>query len=369
MTEKLQTAPSSRALTIVSFREVASSPSHSVIEQCEDALNSAAGNSRIVTIRKVESLLARVLRHPRLKKTVIAGRVADTVYRTLQSLLSRSTESDVLYFCLNTSDLDLVGSHRSHGGLIMVYVIDAWESRIDRVAQMIPSIDVLLVAFGHSLYHLERAVPRSSLAKIYLFPVFISDPIRPTPERQYDIIQVGRRDATLHTWCLKYAKDSLRSYLYERRNHQGIYYFDRLPWESKRWQLSYDTLLAVLRQTRIALVSPPDRTNPLRTGSVSPLTHRYLEAASCGAVPVGFTPTGPEYSDRFPDDFTLVPRTYEEFAGICDKLILDREYRNGIAARNYEYVTREHTAQQRLQQLRSIVDAATARPQVPGECH
>jgi hypothetical protein len=240
----------------------------------------------------------------------------------------------------------------------MVYVIDAWESRIGQVARILPRVDVLLMAYGDSIEHLKRVVPKKALAKIHLFPNFIVEPHQLALDKRYDMIQVGRRDEALHAWALKYAAEKSRSYLYERRDARGIYYFDGLPWETKRWQLSYDWLLDVLRQTRIALVSPPNRSNPVRTGSVSPLTHRYLEAATCGAIPVGSTPTGTEYQDCFPDLFTFTPKSYDEFVAVCDRLVTDEGYRRKVADRNFEYITENCTAAQRAHLLRAIIEDA-----------
>jgi len=92
--------------------------------------------------------------------------------------------------------------------------------------------------------------------------------------------------------------------------HCGMYYFEDREWESKKFQLSYPNLVKTLCQSKIALVSPSDTSDSKRTGRVSPLTHRYLEAAMCYAVPVGLAPTGGEYVKYFPKTFTTVPKNY-----------------------------------------------------------
>jgi hypothetical protein len=74
-------------------------------------------------------------------------------------------------------------------------------------------------------------------------------------------------------------------------------------------------------------VSLTDKADSKRTGRVSPLTHRYLKAAMCQVVTVGFTPTGGEYAHHFPKDFIIVPKDYREFEEICSRLIDDDNLR------------------------------------------
>ena len=46
------------------------------------------------------------------------------------------------------------------------------------------------------------------MKKIYLYPNFIDPLVSPkkSPNKLYDIIQVGRRNDILHQWAIKYSK-------------------------------------------------------------------------------------------------------------------------------------------------------------------
>ena len=159
----------------------------------------------------------------------------------------------------------------------------------------------------------------------------------------------------MHQWAIKYSNKKKHSYIYQKRNQRGMYYLEDRKWEAENYQLSYQNLIKVLSQSKIALVSPPDRADRKRTGRISPLTHRYLEAAMCQAVTVGFTPTSGEYAYHFPKDFTIVPKDYGEFEVICDRLIDDENLRTEISHKNRNYVIENHSVSTRYQQLQEIL--------------
>ena len=172
-----------------------------------------------------------------------------------------------------------------------------------------------------------------------------------TEELADHIYDIGRRNDILHQWSKEYTHKKGYSYLFQKRNQRGMYYLEDRDWEAENYQLSYQSLIKVLSQSKITLVSPPDRADSKRTGRVSPLTHRYLEAAMCQAVMVGFTPTGGEYVHHFPKDFTIVPKDYGEFEEICDRLIDDNNLRTEISHKNRNYVIENHSVEVRYKQL------------------
>ena len=159
----------------------------------------------------------------------------------------------------------------------------------------------------------------------------------------------------MHEWAKKYSAEKKYSYLYPKRNQRGMYYFEDRKWEGNNFQLSYPSLVKILSQSKIVLVSPPDTSDIKRTGRVSPLTHRYLEAAMCYAVPVGFTPAGGEYANFFPKTFTTVPKDYEEFKHVCNRLSEDIDLRLKITNENRNYVSENHSVEARYKQLKQIL--------------
>ena len=150
-----------------------------------------------------------------------------------------------------------------------------------------------------------------------------------------------------------------------------MYYLENRDWEAENYQLSYQSLIKVLSQSKIALVSPADRADNKRTGRISPLTHRYLEAAMCQAVTVGFTPTSGEYAHHFPKDFTIVPKDYREFEEICNRLINDDNLRTEISHKNRNYVIENHSVIARYRQLQEILmnNRSNKKPQSYNKFH
>jgi len=195
------------------------------------------------------------------------------------------------------------------------------------------------------------------MKKVFLFPNFINPKVYPneSKEKLYDMIQIGRRNDILHQWAKEYSRKKGYSYLFQKRNQKGMYYLENRNWEAENYQLSYQSLIKILSQSKIALVSPPDRADSKRTGRISPLTHRYLEAAMCQAVAVGFTPNSGEYVHHFPKDFTVVPKDYGEFEKICDRLIDDDNLRTEISHKNRNYVIENHSVTARYRQLQEIL--------------
>jgi hypothetical protein len=235
---------------------------------------------------------------------------------------------------------------------LALWCVDVWERDVSAVARMAANVDLLLLAYGDAVAMVRAAVPASLAARVHLFPLFVDTEAFAAREtaRDLPLVQVGRQDPELHEWALRYSSERDLRYVYQHRGEWGLWYLDGRPWELPGVQLGYDSLLRLLGSARIALVSPPDRTDPLRTGGVSPLTPRYLEAAMCGAILVGRAPRGCEYRN-FPSDFTLEPADYADFRRICDELLRDDEGRRERAELNRAHVLAEHGASARARLL------------------
>lgn len=345
-------SPKFNHLIIKSYRSVNRWVSYDVINIYEDAFAKMDSSISISNIDKISYLARRVLKNSYL----CSNKLTDSIYKIIQRVLSKTYDESIFVTCMSAPLVDILGFYKSKCVKI-AYIIDAWENSIEYIAAHIESIDIVLMAYQDSINFLKKYIPPSLMKKIYLYPVFIDPLVYPkkSPNKLYDVIQIGRRDEILHQWAIKYSNKKKHSYIYQKRNQRGMYYLEDRKWEAENYQLSYQNLIKVLSQSKIALVSPPDRADSKRTGRVSPLTHRYLEAAMCQAVTVGFTPTSGEYAQHFPKDFTIVPKDYGEFEEICDRLIGDDKLRAKISHKNRNYVIENHSVVARYRQLKEIL--------------
>lgn len=340
---------------ILSSRSFAKWVSHDILYLWEDALIKIDPLSEIKNISKKYNLVRKILRN----HYIFSNRFAEWSFRKVQEILNEEINDRSLFLIgMNHNYLDFLGFYKTKK-LKIAYIIDAWENSIKSLAEEIlrNKVDIILLAYQDSIDLLRKYVSADLMQKVHLFPLFVDPDIYPRESlgKFYDIIQVGRRNTTLHQWALRYSLERHRSYLYQKENLKGIYYFEGRKWEGLNFQLSYPSLIDTLAKTKIALVSPPNLTNFKRTGNVSPLTPRYLEAAMCWTVPVGFVPTSGEYANYFPKTFTLVPQNYEDFKEICDQLIENDSLRNTITSANRAYVMANHTVSVRYEQLQQIL--------------
>lgn len=345
-------SPKFNRLIIMSYRSVNRWVSYDVINLYEDALEKMDSSISISNIDKISYFMRRVLKNSYLR----SNKLADRIYKIIQKVFSKTYDESIFVTCMSAPLVDILGFYKSKGVKI-AYILDAWENYIEYIAAHIESINIVLMAFQDSINLLKKHIPPRLVKKIYLYPVFINPLVYPkkSSKKLFDIIQVGRRDDILHQWAIKYANEKKHSYIFQKRNHRGMYYLEDRDWDSENYQLSYQSLIEILSKSKIALVSPPNRADSKRTGRISPLTHRFLEAAMCHAVTVGFTPTSSEYTNYFPKDFTIVPKDYGEFEKICDRLIANEDLRTKISQKNRNYVIKNHSAAVRYKQLQEIL--------------
>ncbi len=339
-------------LVIKSFRSVNKWVSNDVINRCEDGLAEIDPQISVAGIEKIFYYIKKILTN----RYVRSNTLFRLLYQGLQSIFSKKIKESLFVICMPPYLFDILGFYKTKGVKI-AFIIDAWESSIEYIAENIDLADIILIAYQDSIHFLGKHLSRKKMKKVFLFPNFINPKAYPakSAKKIYDMIQVGRKNNILHKWAIKYSRKKGYSYLFQKRNQRGMYYLEDRDWEAENYQLSYQGLTKVLSQSKIALVSPPDRADSKRTGRVSPLTHRYLEAAMCQVVTVGFTPTGGEYVHHFPKDFTIVPKDYGKFEEICNRLIDDDNLRTEISHKNRNYVIENHSVEVRYKQLREIL--------------
>jgi len=339
-------------LVIKSFRSVHKWVSNDVINRCEDGLVEMNPQISLAGIEKFFYYIKKIFTN----RYVRSNTFFRLLYQGLQSIFSKKIKESLFVTCMPPYLFDILGFYKTKGVKI-AFIIDAWESSIEYIAENIDLADIILIAYQDSINFLEKQIPQKSMEKVHLFPNFITSNAYPakSAKKIYDMIQVGRKNNILHKWAKEYSRKKGYSYLFQKRNQRGMYYLENRNWEAENYQLSYQSLIKVLSQSKIAMVSPPNRADSKRTGRISPLTHRYLEAAMCRAVTVGFTPNSGEYARHFPKDFTIVPKDYGEFEKICDRLIENADLRSETAHKNRNYVLENHSVEVRYKQLQEIL--------------
>ena len=339
-------------LKIVSFRNVNQWVSNDVINHCENAL---AGMDAHYTVSGINPALFFLKKILTTRINFFPG-LRGNIFHGLQKIIRLKRNDSIFLTCMSVYLLDLLWFYKTRG-LKIAFIIDAWENTIPYLVKNIEAADIFLVAYQDSIDLLKMQLDKQQQKKIFLFPNFIKPPVykKKKKKKKYDLIQVGRKNPTLHQWAQAYAKSRKLTYIYQKWNERGMYYLDNHPWERANYQLSYSSLMQLIAQTKIVLLASPDKCNRQRTGNVSPLTHRLLEAAMCHTPMVGFPPDGREYAGVFPKDFIQVPQDYKHFEAICDRLAWDQTLRKRLTTQNAQYVKDKHSTQARYRHLGQII--------------
>ena len=198
-------------LVIKSFRSVDRWVSYDVINIYEEAFTKIDSSISISNIGKISYLARRILKNRYLR----SNKLAEIIYKGIQKILSESYDESIFVTCMPAPLVDILGFYNSKGVKI-AYILDAWENSIEYIAANIDRIDIVLMAFQDSINFLKKYIPPSLMKKIYLYPVFIDPLVYPkkSPNKSYDIIQVGRKNDILHQWAIKYSnKKSIPMYI------------------------------------------------------------------------------------------------------------------------------------------------------------
>lgn len=347
-------------MKILSTRNKNDSISHGILFSWENAFEKIDINAEIIPIDSFRRSFWRIFNNKYLRKNPIAN----NAYFKTANAVKKKLDSDFLIMCMNPEIMSF-GEMYSPKGLKIAYVVDAWEPLLPKLIKYSEHFDIVLVAYSDSIDKLREILSPDKMKKFFIYPVFIDPDIYENyqkVEKSVQIFQMGRKNKLLHEWALRYSDETGCSYVFMERNERGLYYTDSSKkinfgkWDGEAYQLSFNRLIELVSSSCISLVSPRNIDNPEITGNISPLSCRYLESAICNSIPVGFAPKSAEYSDNFPDDFTLVPKDYDQFKRTCDKILNNDSYRESLCKRNREYVVNNHSTESRLKELQKIID-------------
>jgi hypothetical protein len=165
-----------------------------------------------------------------------------------------------------------------------------------------------------------------------------------TPERDIDVLQLGRRFDKYHRMIAPDLEKRGKNYLYEKQ--PGTVVFPT--------RLDY---VEGLMRTKISICAPMSVTNPDRAGGIETMTVRYLQSMLSRCLIVGHAPA--EMIQLFGYN-PLIEIDYRDPAGqllgLLDRL---KDYEE-LIEKNYRAVREHHTWSSRWQQIKSIVYGTSA---------
>ncbi|HEX4141117.1 MAG TPA: glycosyltransferase [Candidatus Methylacidiphilales bacterium] len=221
------------------------------------------------------------------------------------------------------------------------YLFDAWPQNHEKIRQFADACEIehLFISSSQGAAALGLLV---KTARCHWIPEGITPGdyfLAFEPERDIDVLQLGRRYDKYHRMIAPAMEKHGRNYLYEIQ--PGTVVFPT--------RLDYVEGLA---RTKISICAPMAVTNPERAGGIETMTVRYLQSMLSRCLIVGHAP--PEMIQLFGYS-PLIEIDYSDPAGQILGL-LDRlnDYEE-LIEKNYHAVREHHTWSSRWQQIKDVL--------------
>jgi hypothetical protein len=195
------------------------------------------------------------------------------------------------------------------------FVVDPWKYLISKIGTLavVQHLDPCFIPMREAYEELKTHFPRGRFEWLpYGVDTTVFDSV--PGERPVFAYWMGRRYEPLHQALLSYCVD--RGLRYEYRRQEDEFLDPR-------------ELGILVGSSQYFLVTPPDLTDPARTGGFSPFVMRYFEGLAAGARLLGVLPRSGEYERLLPRDAILVVEA--DGSDLAKKLDADRT--NLVAAR------------------------------------
>jgi hypothetical protein len=227
-----------------------------------------------------------------------------------------------------------------------VYFFDAWPQNQEKICRFADAcqIDHLFISSSQATEALGRVVRATACH-------WIPEGITPgdyylafTPEKDIDVLQLGRRYNTYHEAIAAPLEKSGKVYLYEKAVGSVVF----------PTRLDYVEGLA---RTKISICVPSSITHPARAGGIETMTVRYLQSMLSRCLIVGHAPA--EMIELFGYN-PLIEIDENDPPGQLLR-ILDRlpEYQP-LIEKNYQLVREQHTWDSRWQRIVRIINGEQA---------
>ena len=221
-----------------------------------------------------------------------------------------------------------------------IYLFDVWPDVRERVVQFINkfSVDHVFISASQSAAFVQDRVK----ASVHWMPEGI-DPApyrhRPLPERDIDVLQLGRKYDAYHERIVEGLDREGRSYLYEKQKGQIIF-----P--------TREGFIDGLARAKISVCVPSSITHPERSGDVETMTLRYLQSMASKCLVVGHAPG--EMVRLFGYN-PVVEINMDDPAQQLSDILENMDHYAGLIDRNHRAVHGQHTWHHRWRSMSAIL--------------
>ena len=235
---------------------------------------------------------------------------------------------------------------KKHGNKLAVFCYDCWQPEFDDWQKTFDDIGLDYLFFGYrkSAEHFAQLgynaywIPLSADFEIFNDYHF---------EKTRMFMQMGRKNDDLHEKILDYMKknnidDNRDNYVY-RRNKSEMIYED------------IHELAREINKTKYFVCVPKYYENFKRTGNINETICRYYEAMACKTMIIGMKPED-SFDRLFPYKAMISFNDGEDFEAQIDYYERHPNEYNEIINKNYDYVMKYHTWQDRARRILEIIN-------------
>lgn len=219
-----------------------------------------------------------------------------------------------------------------------IYLFDCWERTFDILLRMIDNYAINQVFFSakQSALIMQKKAPHVQCIWI---PEAIS--IQPYYAKHYsekdiDVLQIGRKYDEYHDAIVQYCKDNSIVYLYEEKKGDVIFPDQRSFFDG-------------LARSKVNICFPSSITHKERSGNISTMTQRYLQAMASKCLILGIMPYDME------ELFDYCPIVEVDMNAPCEQLtdvLAAYHSYQPLIEKNYSTVMEHHQWKHRIREMK-----------------
>jgi hypothetical protein len=240
-------------------------------------------------------------------------------------------------------DIDKTFPYFFSRGLKAIYLFDAWEHHFELIQRVIRQRGIQVVFFC-ARQSCERFTAPPGVRTFWLPEGTGSELYHAAPyeKKDVDVIDFGRRFEPFHA-ALAGAAERLGIRLLSGSQGGQVLFPD--------FRLFADAL----GRSKICVCFPSSLTHPKRSGTISTMTHRYLQAMLSKCLIVGATPD--DMQELFPYA-PVVEADLSDPAGQVRSILADYGRYVPLVERNCQHVLHNHLWDHRIRSIRSLLGEA-----------
>lgn len=308
--------------------------SNDMIEALEKAIINEFDNTSIIYISEIVSKINSKV-SKRLKKPIVTDHIA--LFKT-----KKYSPNMILVIAMGPKHLEsYVPLLKKLHCKKAVYCIDTWKSTYERWLFLLneAKVDTVFLAYKASVPYFRKHIDNvfflpQSMNSQWFYP-------RKNRIKKHLFMQMGRKNATLDEWVLRYLDEmGLSDDCYIRELEKGKIIYQ-----------SFDKLAEEIGNTYFFVLAPRDFDDSEITGSISDVTARFYEGMACKTLLIGFKPRD-TFDELFPSKNAMIEvESYENFKEKVDYYYEHFDEYNKICEDNYNYLIKHHTWKIRAEYL------------------